>query len=77
MSESIFSSKFVDSYFVTTDNENTAKTAKNLGFSIAKLRESNLSNPKSTIEDVHCWHLKVLENELNYHPDIILSLIHI
>ena len=72
MSESIFSSKLIDSYFVTTDNEETAKTAENLGFSIAKLREPNLSTPKTTIEDVHCWHLKVLENELNYYPDVII-----
>ena len=72
MSESIFASELIDTYFVTTDNEESAKTAKDLGFSIAKIRESNLSTPKSTIEDVHCWHLKVLENELNYYPDVII-----
>lgn len=72
MSSSIFSSKLIDSYYVTTDNEETAKVAKSLGYSIAKIRDPSLSSPKTSLEDVHCWHLNILENELKYFPDIII-----
>ena len=72
MSESIFSSKLIDSFYVATDNLETSKIAKNLGYSIAKIRSSELSTPKTSIEDVHYWHLNVLENELNYYPDVII-----
>ena len=83
MSNSIFSSKLIDSYYVTTDDKETAKIAKSLGYSIAKMRDPNLSLPKISLEDVHYWHLNVLENDLSYYPDVIihaeitLSLIHI
>ena len=72
MSSSIFSSKLIDSYYVATDNEETAKVAKSLGYSIAKIRDPSLSSPKTSLEDVHYWHLNVLENELRYFPDIII-----
>ena len=72
ISESIFSNKLIDTFYVTTDNIKTAEEAKRLGYSISKLRDQDLSSPKTTIEDVHHWHLNILENDFNYHPDIII-----
>ena len=72
MSNSIFSSKLIDSYYVTTDDKETANIAKSLGYSIAKMRDPNLSLPKTSLEDVHYWHLNVLENDLSYYPDLII-----
>ena len=72
ISKSIFSNKLIDTYFVATDNSETALIAKDLGYTIAKIRGSELSTPKTSIEDVHYWHLNVLENELNYHPDVLI-----
>ena len=72
MSESVFSNKLIDTFYVATDNLKTAEEAKRLGYSISKLRDQDLSSPKSTIEDVHHWHLNILEKDLNYHPDIII-----
>ena len=72
MSDSIFSNKLIDTYYVATDNIETAEEAKKLGYSICKIRDESLSSPKTTIEDVHFWHLNVLENEKNYYPDLII-----
>lgn len=72
MSDSIFKNKLIDSYYVATDNTKTANIAKDLGYSISKIRGPELSTPKTSIEDVHFWHLNILENEFNYHPDVII-----
>ena len=69
---SIFANKYVSKFFVATDSEYTASHAKELGFSIAKIRDKSLSEPKSTIEDVQYWHLKYLEQKLDYHPDVVV-----
>ena len=72
ISESIFGNQLIDSFYIATDNKYTAELAKSLGYSIAKIRDPYLSEPERTIEDVHCWHLNILENEFDYHPDMII-----
>ena len=72
ISDSIFGNKLIDSFYVATDNIETSEIAKSLGYSISKIRDPYLSEPKITIEDVHFWHLNILEKELDYHPDIII-----
>ena len=72
ISDSIFGNQHIDSFYVATDNKLTAEIAKSLGYSIAKIRDPNLSDPKRTIEDVHYWHLNILEKEFDYHPDMII-----
>ncbi|MBC69387.1 glycosyltransferase [Acinetobacter sp.] len=72
ISDSIFGNQHIDSFYVATDNKYTAEIAKSLGYSIAKIRDPNLSDPKRTIEDVHFWHLNILEKEFDYHPDMII-----
>ena len=72
ISDSIFGNQHIDSFYVATDNKLTAEIAKSLGYSIAKIRDPNLSEPKRTIEDVHFWHLNILEKEFDYHPDMII-----
>ena len=72
ISSSIFASKYISKFFVATDSEYTASHAKELGYSIAKIRDESLSSPYSTIEDVQSWHLKYLEEKLDYHPDVIV-----
>ncbi len=70
--ESIFSNKSIGKFFVATDSDYTADMAKDLGFEIAQIRDKSLSRPTSTIEDVQNWHLKILENVLDYQPDVIV-----
>ena len=72
ISDSIFGNQLIDTFYVATDNKITSEVAKSLGYSIAKIREPYLSEPKRTIEDVHFWHLNVLEKEFDYHPDLII-----
>ena len=72
VASSILSNKYISKFFVTTDSVYTADHARELGFSIAKIRDESLSDPKTTIEDVQSWHLKYLEEELDYHPDVIV-----
>ena len=72
ISSSIFASKYISRFFVATDSEYTASHAKDLGYSIAQIRDKSLSSTYSTIEDVQSWHLKFLEEKLDYHPDVIV-----
>ncbi|MAV63588.1 MAG: hypothetical protein CMG00_00180 [Candidatus Marinimicrobia bacterium] len=69
---SIFSNKYISKFFVATDSDYTASEARELGFSIAKIRDDSLSRPEVTIEDVQAWHLKYLEDNLEYHPDVVV-----
>ncbi len=71
-STSILSSKFVNRFFVATDSEYTADMAKELGFSVARIRDESLSKPTTGIEEVQYWHLMTLEEEFKYYPDVIV-----
>ncbi len=71
-SESIFSSKHINRFFVTTDSKVTLEIARNLGFEVLSLRDKKLANPETTIEEVQNWHLEQLETQLGYLPDVIV-----
>lgn len=70
--ESIFTNKHVNRFFVTTDSEYTSNLARDLGFEVIGLRDKNMENSKTTIEEVQSWHLLQLEKELCYLPDVIV-----
>ena len=70
--ESMFDNKHINRFFVTTDSNYTFDMAKDLGFEVISIRDQNLTNSKTTIEEVQCWHLAQLEEKLQYFPDVIV-----
>ncbi len=70
--ESIFSNKYINRFFVTTDSKYTADMALDLGFEVLGLRDKSLAGPKTSLEQVQSWHLEQLETKLKYLPDVIV-----
>ena len=71
--ENLKKSKYIKNIFVSTDNSKTANIAKNLGAECPFLRPKKLSNPKTSLENVQQYNLKMLE-KLGIFPDLFVHV---
>ena len=66
-------SKYISRVYVATDSQIVADDARSFGAECVSLRPPELSKPNISIETVHQWHLKMLEDQLSYFPDFIVN----
>ena len=71
--EQSLNSKYISRVYIATDSQLVADDAISFGAECVTLRPPELSNPDISIEAVHQWHLKMLEDKLSYYPDFIVN----
>jgi rhamnosyltransferase len=71
--EAALSAKFVNRIFVSTDNEDIAATAMELGAEIPTLRPKSLSKENVRVDEVLRFTLEYLES-ISYFPDIVVPM---
>jgi CMP-N,N'-diacetyllegionaminic acid synthase len=67
-------SKIIDKIIVSTDSSHYASLCKNFGVDVPFIRPSNISNDKTSSEEVVIHAIKWLETKNNYTSDYILLL---